>query len=141
MNILFKWAMFRFHVEFQGSTSWWLNQSIWKICASQIGSFTPNIGLKIPTKTCEKPPGLPWLEGLDKPPGPWWVQADQTLVILKLATKCLVGFGLLRNPQKCRQVGHFFEFTDKQPILEFLIQKFQDDHVCRFSAHPRKGAL
>ena len=31
---------------FRSYTSWWLNQPIWKICASQIGSF-PYVGMKI----------------------------------------------------------------------------------------------
>ena len=37
--------------------SWWLNQPIWKICASQIGSF-PQLGVKITNYL--KPPRRDW---------------------------------------------------------------------------------
>ena len=41
-------------------TTWWLNQPIWKRCASQIGSF-PQIGMKNDAnKRCLKPPPRSW---------------------------------------------------------------------------------
>ena len=37
-------------------SSWWLNQPIWKICASQNGSFPQGSGVKIPKIFETKPP-------------------------------------------------------------------------------------
>ena len=47
--------MFRCNDHFKDFYSWWLNQPIWKICASQIGSFPQGSGVKIP-KMFELPP-------------------------------------------------------------------------------------
>ena len=50
------WVVTMFVLCFFADYSWWLNQLIWKICASQIGSlFSTRFGVKIP-KMCELPP-------------------------------------------------------------------------------------